>query len=228
MARTEIENDKQWKKSTLREYFESIIITAIIALYATTFVIQAFKIPTGSMEQNLLIGDHLLVNKFIYGIHNSRLGKLLPYREMRRGDVVVFKFPRDPAVDYVKRVIGLPGETIEIIGRTVYVNGQPLEEDYAYYSDPASERQHYGPYRVPEGYYFVLGDNRDNSLDSRAWGFVPRDYVIGRAFIIYWSWEAERADYQKTGLAERAGQIVDLVINFFTKTRWTRTFKIVK
>ncbi len=228
MARTEIENEPELKKSTSREYFESIVITAIIALYATTFVIQAFKIPTGSMEQNLLIGDHLLVNKFVYGIHNSRLGKLLPYREMRRGDVVVFKFPRDPAVDYVKRVIGLPGETIEIIGRTVYVNGQPLKEDYANYSDPASERQHYGPYYVPEGYYFVLGDNRDNSLDSRAWGFVPRDYVIGRAFIIYWSWEANRADYQKTGLAERAEQIVDLVINFFTKTRWTRTFKIVR
>lgn len=228
MARIEIENEQELKKSTSREYFESIIITAIIALYATTFVIQAFKIPTGSMEQNLLIGDHLLVNKFIYGIHNSRLGKLLPYREMRRGDVVVFKFPRDPAVDYVKRVIGLPGETIEILGRTVYVNGQPLKEDYAYYSDPASERQHYGPYRVPEGYYFVLGDNRDNSLDSRAWGFVPRDYVIGRAFIIYWSWEADRADYQKTGLAERAEQIVDLIVNFFTKTRWTRTFKIIR
>jgi len=120
----------EFHKSTVREYFESIVITAIIALFATTFVVQAFKIPTGSMESNLLIGDHLLVNKFVYGLHSGFFAKMLPYKEPRRGDVFVFKYPNNPEVAYVKRLIGMPGDKIEMKGRTVYVNGQPLKESY--------------------------------------------------------------------------------------------------
>src|SRR5512136_1022993 len=126
----------EFHKSTTREYFESIVITAIIALFATTYVLQAFKIPTGSMESNLLIGDHLLVNKFVYGIQNGILSKLLPYRQPKRGDIIVFKYPNSPEVAYVKRLMGLPGEKIELIGHTLYINDRALPENYTQYTQP--------------------------------------------------------------------------------------------
>ena len=164
-------------KSTVREYFESIVIAVILALFVRTWVVQAFKIPTGSMENNLLIGDHLLVNKFVFG---PTLGKferaLLPVREIRRGDVVVFKYPDEPERDFIKRVIGLPGDTLELRNKKVFVNGQPLDEPYVHFLEPASHsqevtsfdvRERYGPVRVPDEQYFVMGDNRDNSQDSR-------------------------------------------------------------
>jgi signal peptidase I len=217
-----------FQKSTIRDYFESIVITAIIALFATTFVVQAFKIPTGSMESNLLIGDHLLVNKFIYGLHDGILGKILPYRELQRGDVIVFKYPKSPDTDYVKRLIGLPGETVEMKGRTVLINGKPLEEKYTQYIDPESIYSHYGPYEVPQDQYFAMGDNRDNSLDSRWWGFVPRDHIVGKALLIYWSFETPRDEYLQTGFRDRLSQIRDVALNFFTKTRWDRTFKVIR
>jgi len=218
----------EFKKSTTREYFESIVITAIIALFATTFVIQAFKIPTGSMESNLLIGDHLLVNKFIYGYHSGALGRLLPYKDLKRGDVIVFKYPHSPDVAYVKRLIGLPGDKVEMVGRKLYINGNPLEENYTQYIDPGSEYERYGPYQVPEGQYFAMGDNRDNSQDSRFWGFVPRDHIIGRALVIYWSYETPRDEYLQTSLQDKAKQFTDVFLNFFTKTRWRRTLKIIR
>jgi signal peptidase I len=218
----------EFKKSTVREYFESIVVTAIIALFATTFVVQAFKIPTGSMESNLLIGDHLLVNKFVYGHHSGFWSRLLPYKNLKRGDVVVFKYPHTPEVAYVKRLIGLPGEKVEIVGRKVYVNGQPLEEGYTQFIDPGSVYERYGPYDVPEGQYFVMGDNRDNSQDSRFWGFVPRDYFIGKALVIYWSFDTPRDEYLQTGLSDRLRQFADVFLNFFTKTRWSRTFKVIR
>jgi signal peptidase I len=218
----------EFRKSTTREYFESIVITAIIALFATTFVVQAFKIPTGSMESNLLIGDHLLVNKFVYGLHASFLQPLLPYKDLKRGDVIVFKYPKGPETAYVKRLIGLPGEKVEMVGRTVYINGEALKEDYTQYIDSQSMYEHYGPYQVPEGQYFAMGDNRDNSQDSRFWGFVPRDHIIGKALTIYWSYETPRDEYLQTGVTNRLKQFLDVFLNFFTKTRWSRTLKIIR
>lgn len=217
-----------YRKSTLREYFESIVFTAIIALFVTTFVVQAFKIPTGSMESNLLIGDHLLVNKFVYGSNDSTRSRILPYKEPKRGDVIVFKYPRNPEIAYVKRVIGLSGEKVEVRGRQVYIDDSPLEENYIQHLDPTSIYDHYGPVVVPEGMYFVLGDNRDNSQDSRYWGFVPRDHVIGKAFIIYWSFVTDRDEYRRRQLSDRIQQILDVLLNFFTKTRWERTFKVIR
>src|SRR5207249_6602597 len=202
----------EFKKSTLREYFESVIIAVIMALFIRTFVVQAFKIPTGSMENNLLIGDHLLVNKFVVGPTASSLERtLLPVRPVKRGDVVVFKYPEEPNRDFIKRVIGLPGETIEVREKRVYVNGKALEEPYAHYLMPVSTpsefhevtsfdvRERYGPVTVPPAHYFVMGDNRDNSQDSRYWGFLPRGNIKGKALIIYWSYQAEREDYQEEG-----------------------------
>lgn len=220
--------DSEPRKSTLREYFESIVITAIIALFATTFVVQAFKIPSASMEANLLIGDHLLVNRLAFGIHGGIVGKLMPYMEPRRGDVIVFKYPISPDVAYVKRLIGLPGEKVEVVGRTVYVNDKPLQESYTQYIDPGSTGAHYGPYFVPEGQFFAMGDNRDNSQDSRFWGFVPRENLLGKPVAIYWSYETPRDEYLQTDLSDRLKQIADVFMNFFTKTRWSRTLKIIR
>jgi signal peptidase I len=222
------EDPLDFRKSTIREYFESIVITAIIALFATTFVVQAFKIPTGSMESNLLIGDHLLVNKFVYGLSSGFWAKLFPYKEPKRGDVIVFKYPNSPEVAYVKRLIGMPGDKIEMTGRTMYINGQALKEDYTQFIDPGSINDHFGPVEVPKDKYFAMGDNRDNSQDSRYWGFVPRDYILGKALVIYWSFETPRDEYLQTSVPDRIKQFADVFINFFAKTRWRRTFKIIR
>ena len=223
-----------FKKSVVREYFESIVIAVILALFVRTWVVQAFKIPTGSMENNLLIGDHLLVNKFVFGPAPHRLEQaLLPVRGLRRGDVVVFKYPDDPERDFIKRVIGLPGETLELRSKKVYINGQALDEPYVHFLEPASEsqevtsfdvRERYGPVRVPEGQYFVMGDNRDNSQDSRYWGFLPGHNVKGRAMMIYWSYESGREDYLDEGVTATARRLFSVVTHFFTKTRWERLF----
>ena len=218
----------QFTKSTIREYFESIVITAIIALFATTFVVQAFKIPTGSMESTLLIGDHLLVNKFVYGLHSGFLSKILPYKDLKRGDVIVFKYPLGPETAYVKRLIGLPGDRVEITGRTVSINGKALQEKYTQFIDPQSVYEPYHAWDVPPGEYFAMGDNRDNSQDSRFWKFVPRDHIIGKALIIYWSFETPREEYLQTSLKDRVSQFTDVILNFFTKTRWSRSFKVIR
>jgi signal peptidase I len=218
----------EFRKSTIREYFESIVVTAIIALFATTFVVQAFKIPTGSMESNLLIGDHLLVNKFVYGINSGVWSKILPTKEPKRGDVIVFKYPNDTEIAYVKRLIGMPGDKVEMIGRTVYINGQALKENYTQYIDPESIYRHYGPYHVPAGQYFAMGDNRDNSQDSRFWKYVPRDYLLGKALVIYWSFETPSGEHLQTSVTDRFKQFADVFLNFFTKTRWRRTLKIIR
>ena len=221
-------------KSTLREYTESIVIAVILALFVRTWIVQAFKIPTGSMENNLLIGDHLLVNKFMFGPTATSIGRtLLPVRDIRRGDVIVFKYPDEPDRDFIKRVIGLPGETLELRAKKVYIDGQPLDEPYVHFLEPASDaqettlfdvRERYGPVRVPEGQYFVMGDNRDNSQDSRYWGFLPRHYIKGRALMIYWSYESGREDYLDEGVGATAKRLFSVVTHFFTKTRWERLF----
>jgi signal peptidase I len=221
-----------FKKSTAREYFESIVIAVILALFVRTWAVQAFKIPTGSMENNLLIGDHLLVNKFIFGPTMwSVETKLLPIREPRRGDVVVFKYPDEPERDFIKRVIGLPGETLELRNKKVYISGQPLDEPYVHFLEPASNsqevtsfdvRERYGPVRVPDGQYFVMGDNRDNSQDSRYWGFLPRSYIKGRALMIYWSYDAGPDQSAQDSTITR---LVSVITHFFTRTRWERIFR---
>jgi signal peptidase I len=224
-----------FRKSTLREYFESIVIAVILALFIRTFVVQAFKIPTGSMENNLLIGDHLLVNKFVFGPTASPVERtLLPVGTVHRGDVVVFKFPVEPERDFIKRVIGLPGDTLELREKRVYINGSPLEEPYVHFLEPPSGdpsmheftssdlRERYGPVTVPPNQYFVMGDNRDNSQDSRYWGFLPRDYIKGKALLIYWSYEAGREDYQDAGAAATIKGLASVFVHFFTRTRWDR------
>jgi signal peptidase I len=192
---------KAYKKSTLREYFESICVAVILALFVRTFLVQAFKIPTGSMENNLLVGDHLLVNKFVFAPTLTSLeDMLLPIDRIERGDIIVFKYPEEPERDFIKRVIGLPGETIELRNKRVYVNGQRLDEPYVHYLIPPDDsglmhdsdvRVQYGPVTVPERMYFMMGDNRDNSQDSRYWGFMPREYIKGKALFVYFSLEEE-------------------------------------
>ena len=191
-----------FKKSVVREYFESIVIAVVLALFVRTWVVQAFKIPTGSMENNLLIGDHLLVNKFIFGPTPLAIGRaVLPVRSIHRGDIVVFKYPDEPDRDFIKRVIGLPGETLELRHKKIHINGKVLDEPYVHFLLPPradgemtafDKRETYGPVTVPEGHLFVMGDNRDNSQDSRYWGFVRREKIKGRAFQIYWSWDSDR------------------------------------
>jgi len=226
---------KPFKKSTVREYFESIVIAVILALFIRTFVVQAFKIPTGSMENNLLIGDHLLVNKFVFGPTASALERtVLPMGTIKRGDVLVFKYPEDPDRDFIKRVIGLPGETLELRAKKVYINGKPLDEPYVHFLEApgmSSEfrettssdvRERYGPVTVPPDQYFMMGDNRDNSADSRYWGFLRRDYIKGKALVIYWSYEAGREDYQEVGAGETLKGFGSVFAHFFTRTRWDR------
>ena len=188
-----------FKKSMAREYFESMVIAVILALFVRTWAVQAFKIPTGSMEQNLLIGDHLLVNKFVYAPTASALERLLlPIGDVERGDVLVFKYPQDPARDFIKRVIALPGETLELRKKRVYIDGTMLDEPYVRFIVPPGEggadfdvRVQYGPVTVPDGHFFMMGDNRDNSEDSRYWGFLPQEYVKGRALFVYFSFGEE-------------------------------------
>jgi signal peptidase I len=223
-----------FRKSTIREYFESIVIAVILALFVRTWVVQAFKIPTGSMENNLLIGDHLLVNKFAFAPTATGVERgVLPIRNIKRGDIVVFKYPDEPERDFIKRVIGLPGETLELRNKKVYINGQPLEEPYVHFLEPASTsqevtsfdvRERYGPVHVPDGQYFVMGDNRDNSQDSRYWGFLPQHYIKGKALMIYWSYESEREDYLDDGAGATIKGLFSVVTHFFTKTRWERLF----
>lgn len=186
------------KKSLLWEYVEAIITALILALLIRTFVVQAFKIPSGSMIPTLLIGDHILVNKFLYGTQIPFTDKkILIFREPEKGDVIVFKYPENPTKDFIKRVIATEGDTIEEKNKVVYVNGEPVTETYAYHYDPtmhsgSDPRDTFGQIRVPKDKIFVMGDNRDHSYDSRFWGFVDEKEVKGKAFIIYWSWDPDK------------------------------------
>ena len=175
------------EKSVIRQYTEAFLIAILLALVIRTFVVQAFKIPSGSMLPTLQIGDHLLVNKFLYW-----------FTDPQRGDVVVFKFPQDEGRDFIKRVIALPGDKVEVRGKRVYVNDKPVQESYAVHLDPSmqenphSPRDNFAPVQAPSGQLFMMGDNRDYSMDSRFWGFLDIKKIKGKAFIIYWSWDRER------------------------------------
>ena len=219
-----------FRKSTVREYFESIVIAVILALFVRTWVVQAFKIPSGSMEQNLLIGDHLLVNKFVHAPTLSEFERtLLPIGEVQRGDVLVFKYPEDPTRDFIKRTIGLPGETIELRQSRVFIDGQPIEEPYLDLMRPGGKvaadiRGEFGPRVVPEGHLFMMGDNRGDSQDSRYWGPLPIEYVKGRAFVLYWSYESESDFYADVGLGATLRRLASGLTHFFTRTRYERLF----
>lgn len=231
--------DESAQKSTGREYYEALLIAIIFVNFARIFVFQAFKIPSGSMEDNLKIGDHIIVNKFIYGRNLPEpLGKLVPLRDVRRGDVIVFRFPEDPQTDFVKRVIALPGETLVIRDKQVLINGKALDEPYVVFDDPTvypnqpalpepyRSRDQFGPVTIPPNSYFAMGDNRDHSHDSRFWGFVPRSLIKGKAFMVYWSFDGSPPPAGASGMT-RIKHLLHVVARFFPDTRWKRTFFIV-
>jgi len=239
-------------KSTLREYFESLVVTVILALFGTTFAIQAFKIPSSSMEDTLLIGDHLMVDKLAYAPRDPLAGPLLPYQDVKRGDIVVFKYPLDPGTHFVKRVIGMPGDRLRLDGKQLYVNGRIADEGFKVHKMPslddfrdnfpaASAASAYPEWAdalpnhvqdgwlvVPEGRYFVMGDNRDSSSDSRYWGFVPRENILGKPLVIYWSLESSSADYRFNSAWERVAGILKTAVQFPLKTRWKRMFVLIR
>jgi signal peptidase I len=200
------------KKGALRENIEAILVAVVLALFIRTFIVQAFKIPSGSMLHTLEIGDHILVNKFIYGVKIPFSGStLIPVKDPKRGDIIVFKYPKDPSKDYIKRVIGVAGDTIEVRRKQLFVNGKPARYEQVINLDhriiPAANapRDFFGPVKVPEHSLFVMGDNRDQSSDSRFWGFVDLEAVKGKAFIIYWSW-----DKKKFGVRwDRLGNLIE-------------------
>jgi len=186
------------KKSVLRENIEAIIVAIILALFIRTFIVQAFKIPSGSMKETLQIGDHILVNKFIYGVKIPFLRTtIIEVKKPKRNDIVVFKFPEDPEKDFIKRVIGVAGDIVEHRDKKIYVNNEPVDDQFGMYTDPHifpgsfQPRDNFGPVTVPPDSLFVMGDNRDHSYDSRWWGFVNLKALQGKAFMIYWSWDKD-------------------------------------
>ena len=238
-------SSRKSQKSVVREYTEAIIIAVILALFIRSFIVQAFKIPSGSMLPTLQIGDHLLVNKFIYGVKNPITGAMLiPWKSPTRGDVVVFKYPKDESIDYIKRVIGVAGDTVELRNGEVFINNQAIEDVSACYvtqlanddkytkscnrdpvvvnsakseaaMSPNSDKlMDFGPFKVPSGHLFVMGDNRFHSSDSRFWGYVDEKLVLGKAFVLYWSWDANEPFFSAgrwESITERWSRIGDIV-----------------
>src|SRR5215470_13397097 len=242
--------------TTIAEYLESLLVTVILALFGTSFIVQAFKIPSASMERTLLIGDHLLVNKFVFGGTGAWYEKVLPYRPLHRGDIIVFKYPYDDHPHFVKRVIGLPGDHLKLVDQQVYINGKLLNEPYVVhdpnagydplnYAFPPAGKPLYSSeveldwvrtmknyvrgdeLIVPQGKYFAMGDNRDHSKDSRYWGFVDKTAIMGRPFLIYWSVNATSADYGQSTFAQRLRGVFDTLAHLPARTRWSRMLHTV-
>jgi signal peptidase I len=238
---------KSFVEST-RDFVTEWTVTILILLFGTTTLMQAFVVPTSSMESTVLVGDHMIVDKMAYAPADAFSRHLLPYRHVHRGDIIVFRWPPDPRQNYVKRVIGMPGDHIRIVDKAVILNGKKLVEPYTQHIFPQIEpyrdnfpSEPFGPVDqrgltmlahnvvngelvVPPDHYFAMGDNRDNSLDSRYWGFVPRDNIIGKPFVIFWSYDAPTEDL----VDFTAKHFIDLAQNFFTKTRWNRTLMLVR
>jgi signal peptidase I len=236
----------EWIKRQISEW----TVTILMLLFGTTTLVQAFVVPTGSMESTLLIGDHLFVDKMAYAPPGPISGKLLPYSEVKRGDIIVFRYPPDIRQNYVKRVVAIPGDRLKVVNKDLYLNGKKLDEPYTQhvrpyvdpyadnfpsdpntFVDPAAREMlslhvRDGEVVIPPGYYFAMGDNRDNSADSRYWGFVPRANIVGKPAIIFWSYDAP-TDRLASGNIDPA-HIFDIVTNFFTKTRWDRQFKLIR
>ena len=242
-------------RSGLAEFLEMLLVTMLLALFGTTFVVQAFKIPSGSMDPTLLIGDHVFVNKFIFEGTGAWYEKFLPYRDIRRGDIIVFKFPFDDHPHYVKRVIGLPGDRLRILNGDVYIDGVLLQEPYVVH-DPAARdpyadnfpptdrhvlqfvaRREWadqlfnyvrdGELIIPPDHYFAMGDNRDRSADSRYWGFVDRDAIMGRPVVIYWSVRATSDDYRSRGASSVLSGMGQTLLHLRAQTRWDRMLREV-
>jgi signal peptidase I len=239
--------------SELSGSFQSLLGTVVIAIFVITFVVQAFQIPSPSMENTLLVGDYLLVNKLCYGSGSVR-NFLMPYRRIQRGDIVVFHYPLTPAQHFVKRVIGVPGDHLRLVNKQVFVNGIPLQEPYAHFTRPANDRfrddfprldvapgetpewwltlrrlVEDGQLIIPQGYYFVMGDNRDDSYDSRYWGFVPRANIIGRPLLIYWSVRGDEGDSATAStLSDKLYHLSYAMRHLLQMTRWDRTLRLIK
>ena len=252
---------KSFVEST-RDFISEWTVTILILLFGTTTLMQAFVVPTSSMESTVLVGDHMIVDKLTYAPAGAVSKYVLPYRDVHRGDIIVFRLPPDPRQNYVKRVMGIPGDHIHLENKQVVLNGKKLVEPYTQHifpdiepyrdnfpSNPPERFAHPSPNAsdldqamargmldmlsnhvvngelvVPPGYFFAMGDNRDNSLDSRYWGFVPRENIIGKPFVIFWSYDAPTEDLVDFTVKH----FVDLAQNFFTKTRWNRTLKLVR
>ena len=238
---------KNWAEST-RQFVHEWSLNILILLFGTTTLVQAFIVPTPSMDSTVMVGDHLLVDKLSYAPSGALSKHLLPYTEPKRGDVIVFRYPMDISQNYVKRVMGVPGDHIRVRDKVVYLNGRPLTEPYTQHVFPGFEpyrdnfpAEPYGPVAdralqmlaanvvngelvVPPDNYFAMGDNRDNSLDSRYWGFVPRENIIGKPLVIFWSYDAPTEEW----VGNAGDHYLDLAKNFFFKTRWNRTLKLVR
>lgn len=226
-------------------------VTILLYLFVCTTLVQAFVIPTGSMEESLLIGDHVLVDKLAYAPPGAISRFLLPYQDVERGDIVVFRYPVDLDQIFVKRIVGVPGDRLRIVDKRLWINGSPVTEPYASFKTNSIEtyrdnfpstarpahvfepalrmlREHVtaGELHVPDGSYFALGDNRDHSLDSRYWGFVPRDHIVGKPLLIWWSYDAPTERLVSPGASME--HLKDLATHFFSKTRWGRTFQLIR
>lgn len=212
-------------RSVFREYFETIIVCVLVLVFARTFVFMQSKIPTESMVSTLLVGDYILVDNNLYGAPDDTPRSWLGQRDVARGDVVVFRFPEDPDTDYVKRVIGLPGEKIEVQRGRVLIDGRTLDEPYVAPED-IETHLNFPPTQVPQGHYFMMGDNRDQSLDSRRWGFLPRPLIRGRAFLVFFSYEEERNAHLNTGLHAIASMLRKIP-GLPTRTRWKRIGSVI-
>jgi len=221
--------------SATREWYESLLVAAVFVFFVRTFVVQTYQVPTGSMERTILIGDHLLVNKCAFGPRLPALAHLLPYRDVHRGDIIVFKKPGDDINDnniLVKRAVGTPGDVLNVRNKILSVNGSAADYPQVQHIDPDVDphgpRDFFGPETLAPNSYFGMGDNRDNSLDSRFWGPIPRDNIFGRPFLIYWSYEAEPNSHIWRGALAKIRQLVSVAIHFFTRTRWDRMFRLVR
>jgi signal peptidase I len=229
--------------STAREWYESLLVAGVFVLFVRTFVVQTYQVPTGSMERTILVGDHLLVNKFAFAPRLPALARFLPYRDVHPGDIVVFKKPGDdvnPGNVLVKRAVAKGGDVVQVKDKQLYVDGKPEERASIQHIDPdtypdhpgipdmARRRDQFGPFTVPPNSFFGMGDNRDNSLDSRYWGAIPRANIFGRPVILYWSYEAEPNSHIWRGPIAKIRQLAGVAVHFFSRTRWDRMFRVVK
>jgi signal peptidase I len=216
------------EKSIVRDYIETILICVIFVIFSRAFVFQQSKIPSGSMEDTLLVGDYIMVNRFVYApVSFAWERSLLPIRPIRREDIIVFKQPQEPEVDYIKRIAGVPGDRVEVRHGFLFVNGKPVDEPWV------EDRYRIGipnqrPMTVPEGQYFVLGDHRNSSSDSRVWGFVPRELIKGRALLVWYSFDEQRAASAYPDMNQRVHSWVQKARYFFTRTRWERCFTLIR
>ncbi|MBI4484256.1 MAG: signal peptidase I [Acidobacteria bacterium] len=228
------EHPDQPQTGWLRENYVTVVVCVIIALFVTTYVAHPMTVPTPSMEPTILVGDRLIVDKLTLRAGFMGNGYIFPAHRIQRGDILVFRYPRDPEVLYVKRAIGLPGETLQVIDKDVYINGKKLDEPYKHHQDHsvygggAYGRDNFGPITLPDDAYFMMGDNRDNSADSRYWGYLDRNFILGKPLVVFWSYDDESDAYLRTAFPEILQVYLDRLIHFIPKTRWKRMGKVIE